>query len=106
MRYTSCRALLFLAALVASSIFGEGRANDPCVSGLTPGMRPGPYSFVVSTGANRGQSQCFICETADRPAVVVFARSISDPLGKLVNQLDKSVGEHKASELRAWVTFL
>src|SRR5262249_39748137 len=79
---------------------------EPCVSGLTPGMKPGPYSFVLTTGASRGQSQCFICETADRPAVVIFARSMSDPLGRLVSQLDKAVPEYKAADLRAWVTFL
>jgi hypothetical protein len=79
---------------------------DPCVSGLQPGMRPGPYSFVVSTGNNRGQSQCFICETEDRPAVVIFARTPSEPLGKLAGQVDRAVAEHKAAELRSWITFL
>ena len=81
-------------------------AADPCVSGPAAGMRPGPYSFVLSTGMNRGQSQCFICETADKPAVVVFARTMSDSLGKLVGELDKAVTQNKTAELRAWVTFL
>lgn len=81
-------------------------AADPCKSGVQPGLRPGPYSFVLSTGTQRGQSCCFICETADRPAIIVFARNPSDPLGKLVGQIDKSVAEHKATNLRAWVTFL
>jgi hypothetical protein len=75
-------------------------------AGLQPGQRPGPYAAVVSTGPQRGQSYCYICETGDRPAIVVFARSLSDPLGQLVQQLDKAVAEHKAAELRAWVTFL
>jgi hypothetical protein len=81
-------------------------AEEPCRSGLDAGQRPGPYAFLVSTGSLRGQSQCFICETADRPAVVVFARSLTEPLGKLTEQLDKALTEHKASELRGWVTFL
>ena len=82
------------------------RAADPCVSGLSPGMRPGPYSFVLATGASRGQSQCFICETADRPAVVIFARTLNDPLGKLAAQLDKAVAANKAADVRSWITFL
>jgi hypothetical protein len=73
---------------------------------LLPGQRPGPYSAVISTGPQRGQSYCYICETADRPAVVIFARTLSDPLGKLVQQLDKAVADNKKSDLRAWVTFL
>jgi hypothetical protein len=78
----------------------------PCVSGLTPGQRPGPYSSLVSVGKERGQSHCFICETENRPAVVVFARTPDDSLGKLTRGLDKALVDHKAAEFRAWVTFL
>ncbi len=83
-----------------------GTASDPLVSGLKPGQRPGPYSAVVSVGPKRGQSHCFICETEDRPAVIVFARGLSEPLARLVRGLDRAVTEHKARDLRAWVTFL
>ncbi|OAI42282.1 hypothetical protein AYO40_00115 [Planctomycetaceae bacterium SCGC AG-212-D15] len=81
-------------------------AADPCVSGLPAGEKPGPYSSVICTGAQRGQSFCYICDNADRPAVVIFARSLSDPLGKLVGQLDKAVQANQAAKLNAWVTFL
>lgn len=60
----------------------------------------------MCTGDNRGKSHCYICETADRPAVIVFARSLSDPLGKFVAALDKALAQNKKSELRAWVTIL
>jgi hypothetical protein len=79
---------------------------DPCVSGLKPGERPGPYSSVICTGDKRGESFCYICDNADRPAVIIFARTLSDPLGKLVKQLDQAVVEHKSAKLNAWVTFL
>jgi len=81
-------------------------AEGPCVSGLSAGQRPGPYAAIVAVGPNRGQLHCFICETADKPAVVVFARRMSDPLGKLVQGLDKAVLANKTAELRSWVTFL
>jgi hypothetical protein len=61
---------------------------------------------VVVNGPQRGQSYCYICETGDRPAVVVFARTLTNPLGKLVRQLDKALAEHKKADLRGWVTFL
>ena len=38
-------AILFLALAPPS---------DPCVSGTPVGKRPGPYSFLVATGAQRG----------------------------------------------------
>src|SRR5207248_11550441 len=81
-------------------------AADPCRSGLDPGQRPGPYAAVISTGPERGKAHCYICETGDRPAVVVFARTLSEPLAKLCRKLDKAVAEHQGAELRSWVTFL
>src|SRR5579859_4003151 len=81
-------------------------AAEPCVSGLKAGERPGPYSSVICTGAQRGQSFCYICDNADRPAVVVFARTLSEPLGKLTKQLDKAVQDNAAVKLNGWVSFL
>ena len=98
----SCFLLLSFSWLTVD----PSRAAGPCRSGLQPGQRPGPYAAVISTGPQRGQSHCYICETADRPAVVVFARTLSDSLGKLCQQLDQAVAEHSKAELRAWVTFL
>ena len=65
-----------------------------------------PYAFVLSTGPKRGVSHCYICETGERPAIVVFARELSDPLGKLAQRIDKALIEHKKAELRGWLTFL
>ncbi len=79
---------------------------EPLVSGPQPGQRPGPYTAFVSVGPQRGQLHCFVCETADRPAVIVFARVPSDNLGKLVRGMDRALLDHKPSEPRAWVTFL
>lgn len=95
----SC-AVFVLFACISSA------AADPCKSGPQPNQRPGPYSSLVCVGKERGQQHCYICESADRPIVIVFARTLSDPLGKLVKQLDGAVKEHKTAELRAWVTFL
>src|SRR5207248_4064121 len=93
--------LSFLCVLGGGAIAGV-----PCVSGLQPGQRPGPYAALVSVGPNRGQLHCFICETEDKPAAVVFTRKTSDPLGKLVQGLDRAVLANKAAGLRSWVTFL
>ncbi len=88
--------------LFACSLVGV----DPCKSGPQPNQRPGPYSALVCVGKERGTQHCYICEAAARPTIIVFARSMSDPLGKLVKQIDGAMTEHKADDLRAWVTFL
>lgn len=93
-----CLAILtFLTSTVAA---------DPCKSGPQPNQRPGPYSSLVSVGKERGMQHCYICESANKPVIIVFARSMGDPLGKLVKKFDGAVKEHKSAELRSWVTFL
>jgi hypothetical protein len=98
----------FLYGMMALALVLSSRAwsEEPCVSGVTVGKRPGPYSFLVATGPQRGQSTCYICETEDRPAVVVFARTPTESLGKLVKALDGAVSDNKAADMRGWVTFL
>lgn len=81
-------------------------AKEPVVSGPKVGSEPGMYPVVLSTGVNRGQTKCLFCETGDRPAVVVFARTPHDALGKLAGKLDKALAEHKAIQLRSWIAFI
>ncbi len=97
---------LALAGFLIGASWAGGGGESSCVSGLRPGQRPGPYSSVVVTGEHRGQSHCFICETADRPAVILFAHTPSAPLAALVRGLDRALVQNKAADLRAWVTFL
>jgi hypothetical protein len=93
-----CIALVLAALPVA--------AKDPCVSGPSIGQKPGPYSFLVSSGPQRGQPTCFICETAEKPGVIVFARSLSEPLAKLMVACDDVVGARPKDTMRAWMTVL
>ncbi len=81
-------------------------AVEPCVSGVPVGQRPGPYSFLVATGPQRGQQTCFICEQDDKPTAVIFARTLSEPLGKLVVKLDAEVPKQKEAGFKVWVTQL
>jgi hypothetical protein len=98
------RRLVSLFVLLSS--YGLTAADEPCKSGLQPAQRPGPYSSLVAVGPQRGQQHCYVCEAADRPVVIVFARTLSEPLGKLVHRIDKAVAEHKTADMRGWVTFL
>jgi hypothetical protein len=99
-------SLAFSLALAACTLAGSVSAGEPCVSGLNPGQRPGPYAALVSVGPNRGQLHCFICETEDRPAAIVFARKPTATLAKLLQGFDRAVVANKAVEMRSWATFL
>jgi hypothetical protein len=94
----------FLAVSLALAL----PASDPCVSGTPVGQRPGPYSFLVATGPQRGQQTCYICDQHEggKPGVVVFARSLTDPLGKLLTKLDAEGANQKASGYKVWMTHL
>jgi hypothetical protein len=83
-------------------------ASEPPASGLPVGKRPGPYSFLVATGPQRGQQTCYICEQheGNKPAAVVFARTTSDPLGKLMAKLDAAGIAHKDAGCKVWLTLL
>jgi hypothetical protein len=81
-------------------------ADEPVASGPKPGQRPMPYAFVLATGPNRGTASCYICDTGDKPAAVVFARSLSDPLGKLAAKLDQAAADAVVPEFRTWLTLL
>jgi hypothetical protein len=81
-------------------------AGEPCASGPQIGQRPGPYSFTVATGPERGQPTCYVCETAEKPGVIVFARSVSDPLAKLMLACDEAVAARPKDAMRAWMTVL
>jgi hypothetical protein len=83
-------------------------AAEPCVSGTPVGKRPGPYSFLVATGPQRGQQTCYICEQheGNKPAAVVFARTTSDSLGKLMAKLDAEGIANKDAGCKVWMTLL
>ena len=51
-----------------------------------------------------GQPTCFICEQEDKPTAVVFARSLSEPLGTLLQKLDGETAKRK--DFKAWLTLL
>ena len=96
---------LAVSVLIASAALA---AADPVTSGLPVGKRPGPYSFLVATGPQRGQQTCYVCEQHDggKPAAVVFARSLSDPLGKLLAKLETAGAGKQATGYKVWMTQL
>lgn len=97
-----------LGLCITGTLVVSLRADDPCVSGVPVGKRPGPYSFLVATGAQRGQQTCYICEQHEKnlPAAVVFARTTTDQLGKLLSKLEAAGAGQKDSGYKVWMTHL
>jgi hypothetical protein len=81
-------------------------AAEPVTSGVPVGKRPGPYSFLVATGPERGQPTCYICDQDMKPTVVVFARSLTPSLGKLLVKIDDVAVQQAESGFKAWMTLL
>lgn len=100
------RTAFLLLVSVSPCIPLSLHAAEPLRSGVPVGKRPGPYSFLVATGPQRGQPTCYICEQASKPTAVVFARSLSDPLGKLLSKLDSQSATQKEKGFKAWMTLL
>ncbi len=48
--------MLLSALLVLPLAAGD----TPCAPGLKVGQKPGPYTFLVSTGPERGQLTCYV----------------------------------------------
>ena len=94
--------LAFLAMMLTAAL----AVADPCESGLKPGLRPGPYSFNVATGPERGQQTCYVCSTGDKPAIVIFSRKPSDALGKLINRCDDFLQAQPKDAVKSWMTIL
>src|SRR3954451_20031378 len=102
------RVLTLVGLIVVVGWAGPGAVGgrDPCVSGPQVGHRPGPYSFLVATGPERGQPTCYVCETAEKPGVIVFARSLSEPLAHALAACDAAVASRPKDAMRAWMTVL
>ena len=81
-------------------------APEPCVSGVPVGKRPSPYSFLIATGPQRGQQTCYICEQHEggKPAAVVFAKTLSDPLAKLMAKLEAARPTKNDPGYKTWLT--
>ncbi len=91
--------------MTALLLFALAADPAPLKSGVPVGKRPGPYSFLVATGPQRGQQTCYICDQAAKPACVVFARTLSPELGQLLAKLDAETAR-RTDGFKTWLTVL
>ncbi len=82
-------------------------------STLPPGAKLPPYSFLLSIGEQRGRSHCYVCESQEKPVIILFAAAAagsgqpafpSTKITQLAQTLDEALA--KRENLAAWLTLL
>lgn len=80
-------------------------------SALPAGTKLPPYSFLLSIGEQRGRSHCYVCESLEKPVLILFVRSrdkqgqvafLNSEMGKLALMLDEALP--KREPLATWLT--
>lgn len=85
MRLNRVFAVAFLATLSAGVVL----AAESIKSGPQVGEDlAGPFHPLNVTGAQAGKKNCLYCSNGSNPVAMVFARSVSDELGKLCKKID------------------
>lgn len=74
---------------------GAGAAGAAVVSGPQVGQRPLPFTSNLVTGPYRGKQHCYVCEMKDELAVLVFARKLDEPTGRLLTELRDALRENQ-----------
>ena len=67
---------------------------------------PGPFEPLNLNGPDAGEEACLYCRFGNDPVVMVFARTQSDALTKLIEAAEKAAAANKARDLGACVVYL
>lgn len=95
-----------IAVLSVAAVCGPTRAGG-LESGPQVGDRlPGPFEPLHLNGPDAGEEACLYCRYGNDPVVMVFARSQSDGLARLVRAAETAGAAHKAAGLAACVVYL
>ncbi len=97
----------FRYAAVLLLISGLAWAQTPFRSGPQPKDDiPGAFRPLNINGEFANEPHCLVCENGLNPVVMIFARDRSEPLVKLITQLEAKTDLHSQQDLGAFVVFL
>jgi hypothetical protein len=99
------KLLIPVLALFAAAAVGTAVAED-VKSGLKDGDFVAAFNVYDCTGDKKGESLCYRCRYGGRPVVSIFARKIDENLTKLIQEVDKTVGEGKDDQMAGFVVLL
>ncbi|MBI5833668.1 MAG: hypothetical protein HZB16_15310 [Armatimonadetes bacterium] len=82
-------------------------AEEPVKSGPQPGQPvPGAFEPLNITGEHAGERYCLTCAAGLQPEVMIFARTLSEPLLKLLKRLETAIAKHSKQGLGSFCVFL
>lgn len=83
------------------------RADEPLRSGPQAGDDiPGPFQPLNVTGEQAGKKHCLFCENGAGPVAIVFARTVTPAVTKLIKKIDAETAKNKKAGMGSFVVFL
>jgi hypothetical protein len=67
---------------------------------------PGPFDPLNINGPSAGEKECQFCKNGANPVVMIFARSLADPVPALIKKLDRATADHADARMGSCVIFL
>ncbi len=99
--------LAAMTVVALALVLGGVAAAERLKSGPQVGDKvPGPFHPLNVTGADAGTKTCLYCKHGDAPVAVVFARGNSEPVAKLLKQLDGCTAKNSECGMGSFAVFL
>jgi hypothetical protein len=101
----SVRSILS-AGLAVVLAAGAAVAAEPVKSGPQAGEQlAGPFHPLNINGEAAGKKHCLYCQNGQAPVAMVFARDVSEPLVKLLKQLDEAAVKNSDYSMGTFAVF-
>jgi len=98
---------LAASALALCVLTGTLVAADKVKSGPQVGEKvPGPFEPLNINGDNAGKKFCQFCINGQHPVAMVFARETTDPVKKLIKELDGATVKNGDAKMGSFFVFL
>jgi hypothetical protein len=95
-----------VASLTIVLLAGGLFAAEGLKSGPQNGEKvPGPFEPLNVTGEMAGKKCCQYCKNGDNPVAVVFARSVTPEVTKLLKKLDACTAKNKGAKMGSYAVF-
>jgi hypothetical protein len=99
--------LVTTSALALFVLAGGLFAAEKLTSGPQVGEKvPGPFEPLNINGDNAGKKFCQFCINGQNPVAMVFARETSEPVQKLIKELDAATVKNTDAKMGSFFVFL
>jgi hypothetical protein len=99
--------MIATSALALAVLAGGLYAADAFKSGPEVGEKlQTPFEPLNVNGSAAGQKKCQFCANGSCPVVMVFAREVSDPVKKLIKEVDAATVKNGDAKMGSFFVFL